>query len=125
MISVVLSKPVLDKRTTQDRRTRQTDGRGKVKLPSISALTQFIALKLIESAPTVYGIASTYKGQLIYNVTVSDALKPANTLSTLFTAAPTRQTLLQVLNQMFSLACCVNSPGIFSRLWAEQTLSCL
>lgn len=62
MISVVPSKPVLDKRTTQDRRTRQTDGRGKVKLPSISALTQFIALKLIESAPTVYGIVSTYKG---------------------------------------------------------------
>ena len=41
MISVVLSKPALDKRTTRDRRTRQTDGGGKAKLTSISTLTTF------------------------------------------------------------------------------------
>lgn len=63
MISVVLSKPALDKRTTQDGRTRQTDGGGKAKLTSISALTKFIPLNQFESIPTCGMMRlSTYEG---------------------------------------------------------------
>lgn len=58
MISVVLSNPELDKRTTWDRRIRQTDGGGGVGgrgrgVVSKAALTKFIPLEQFESVPTV------------------------------------------------------------------------
>lgn len=54
----MLSKPALDKRTTQDRCARQTDGAVKAKTTSISALTKFIALEQFESVVASRGFHS-------------------------------------------------------------------
>lgn len=76
MISVVLSKPALDKRTTRDRRGRQTDGGGEQNSHQyLLSPKKFIAPEQFESVPMALGETSTYKGQFVYSVTVSDALK--------------------------------------------------
>lgn len=99
----MLSKPALDKRTTQDRRARQTDG-----VEEKQNSHQYLLLPNSNHFDSgAYCICGIMRLPLII---VSDTLKPANTLSTPLTAA-TRE--VNIVGSQSS-ACCVNSPGVFS-----------